>query len=105
MPRHEGIPAAGPALLLLRPEAVHPAAGSGPSLPATVEEVVYLGELMATRLALPTGQKIWMRQIASPTPAAVGQTVRIQWEADRIRLLEKDNHTYSSGRPDHDLTP
>jgi spermidine/putrescine ABC transporter ATP-binding subunit len=106
IPRYEGMPAAGPALLLVRPEALRSAAASSdPSLPAMVEEVVYLGELMATRLALPTGQKIWMRQIASPTPAAVGQTVRIQWEADRIRLLEKDNHTYSSGRPDHDLTP
>jgi ABC-type Fe3+/spermidine/putrescine transport system ATPase subunit len=106
IPRHEGMPAAGSALLLVRPEALRSAAASsGSSLPATVEEVVYLGELMATRLALPTGQKIWMRQIASPTPAAVGQTVRIQWEADRIRLLEKDNHTYSSGSPDHDLTP
>jgi spermidine/putrescine ABC transporter ATP-binding subunit len=105
MPCHEGIPAAGPALLLLRPEAVHPAAGSGPSLPATVEEVVYLGELVATRLALSTGQKIWMRQIANPATGAAGQTVHIQWKTDLIRLLERDHRTYSTGRLDHDLTP
>jgi spermidine/putrescine ABC transporter ATP-binding subunit len=105
MPRHEGIPAAGPALLLLRPEAVHPAAGSDPSLPATVEEVVYLGELVATRLALSTGQKIWMRQIANPATGAAGQTVHIQWKTDLFRLLERDHRTYSTGRLDHDLTP
>jgi ABC-type Fe3+/spermidine/putrescine transport system ATPase subunit len=95
----------GPALLLLRPEAVHPATGSGPSLPATVEEVVYLGELVATRLALSTGQKIWMRQIANPATGAAGQTVHIQWKTDLIRLLERDHRTYSTGRLDHDLTP
>jgi ABC-type Fe3+/spermidine/putrescine transport system ATPase subunit len=103
IPHHEGIPTSGSALLLVRPEAFSPAGESEPSLPATVEEVVYLGELTALRLSLATGQKIWMRQITSPITRAAGQPARIRWNPELIRLLETD-HMNSTGRPDHDFT-
>jgi ABC-type Fe3+/spermidine/putrescine transport system ATPase subunit len=92
MPRHDGIPTSGAALLLVRPEAFLPAPEASTALPAVIEELVYLGELTATRLTLPTGQEIWMRRMTVRSSDTVGSPVRIQWNSELIRLLERDVH-------------
>ena len=79
----------GPALLLARPEAIRPAAEDAPGLEAVVEETVHLGELVATRLRLGTGQMVWMRRMNAP-PHALGQRIRIMWDPARARLLPEE---------------
>ncbi|MBN9074216.1 MAG: ABC transporter ATP-binding protein [Rhizobiales bacterium] len=82
----DDLPGPGPALLLARPEAVRPAADGEPGLEAVVEETVYLGELVATRLRMSTGQTVWMRRMNAP-PHEVGARIRITWDPAKARLL------------------
>jgi len=89
VPHHDGAPKRGPALLLVRPESFEPTGEGEPSLAARIEEIVYLGELTATRLGLPTGQTVWMRRITGPDTGSIGQNTRIRWNAEQVRLLER----------------
>ena len=77
-----GLRIGGPATALLRPEAirVHPG-----GLQARVTERVYLGELVAVRLALASGHELWSRRLAGEW---VGRdTVEIGWDASAISIL------------------
>ncbi len=87
LPACPGQPPPGPALLLVRPEALATGAVEGPQ--AVVIEVVYLGELTATRLRLPSGQDVWSRAMNTP-PLAAGQTTRIAWDPAKARLLPSE---------------
>jgi len=81
-----GRQAPGPALLLVRPESLSPAPDGAPGLPARVEEVVYLGELTATRLSLGSGQHVWMRAMNVP-PHPPGTAIRVVWDPAKARFL------------------
>jgi len=86
----DGIAAAGlsvgaEASALVRPEDVV-VDGAGAGWPAQVEEVVYLGDLVAIRIRLANGQEFWCRRLArlgAPEDAKVG----VGWAADRVRVL------------------
>jgi spermidine/putrescine ABC transporter ATP-binding subunit len=95
IPSHEALPERDGALLLVRPEDFHPALGDEAGLDAEVEEAVYLGELMALRLKLATGQSVWMRQMKLP-PLGVGQHMRVRWDPTSVRLLEAFGRTAQS---------
>jgi spermidine/putrescine ABC transporter ATP-binding subunit len=83
---HEFVPATGRAFLLVRPEAVTIAQTGRAALPSQVAEIVYLGEMVAIRVILPTGQDMWLRTMGGPA-AAIGDTLPVCWDAERARLL------------------
>ena len=77
-----GLRAGGAASALLRPEALRAQAGG---LPARVVERVYLGELVAVRLALASGHELWSRRLASEWSGR--DVVEIGWDASAISIL------------------
>lgn len=89
VPSHDHMPRPGPALALVRPEAFAPAAADEPGLDGCVEEVVYLGELTATRIRLETGQQVWMRRMNTPA-LSEGVPLRVKWDPQFVRLLNRD---------------
>jgi ABC-type Fe3+/spermidine/putrescine transport system ATPase subunit len=70
------------AAALIRPEVVQPGL---PGVPATLQERIYLGELVSLRYALPGGQVLWCRQLAG-APAAPATTT-LAWVPGRVRIL------------------
>ncbi len=78
----DGLRAGAAASALLRPEAVRAHAGG---LPAQVIERVYLGELVAVRLALAGGIELWSRRLASEWSGR--DVVEIGWDASAISIL------------------
>jgi ABC-type Fe3+/spermidine/putrescine transport system ATPase subunit len=78
-----GLAVGGKALALLRPEAVCPQPGG---IATKIVERVYLGELVALRLALPGGQDIWCRRLAGDLPADLS-VLGVGWDAGRVTLL------------------
>ncbi len=78
----DGLSVGGPASALLRPENVRSHAGG---LPARVAERVYLGELVAVRLALASGHELWSRRLASEWSGRDG--VEVGWDASAISIL------------------
>jgi ABC-type Fe3+/spermidine/putrescine transport system ATPase subunit len=78
----DGLRAGARASALLRPEAIQPRAGG---LPARVVERVYLGELVAVRLALASGHELWSRRLASEWSGR--DAVEIGWDASAISIL------------------
>jgi ABC-type Fe3+/spermidine/putrescine transport system ATPase subunit len=77
-----GLRAGGPATALLRPEAVRAEVGG---LRARVTERVYLGELVAVRLALASGHELWSRRHASEWNGR--DVVEIGWDASAVSIL------------------
>jgi ABC-type Fe3+/spermidine/putrescine transport system ATPase subunit len=81
-----GIAVGERAALLVRPEFVRLDEALAPALPATVEEIVYLGELAAIKSRLSTGAEIWCRR-----PARLGRpasmSVAIGWAMSDGRVL------------------
>ena len=77
-----GLRPGGPASALLRPECVRPRAGG---LEARVVERVYLGEIVAVRLALAGGQELWSRRVASDWSES--GAVEVGWDAGTISIL------------------
>jgi len=80
-----GLTVGGPAKLLIRPEHLvldPPADG----VPATVDEVVYLGELVALALVLQDGTKVWLRRFAD-REIPRGTRVRVGWQPEALRIL------------------
>jgi ABC-type Fe3+/spermidine/putrescine transport system ATPase subunit len=73
----------GAALALIRPESIRPEAAG---IAARLVERVYLGELVALRLALPGGQEIWCRRLAGDVQADLTR-LNIGWDATRVTLL------------------
>jgi ABC-type Fe3+/spermidine/putrescine transport system ATPase subunit len=80
------------AALLVRPEHVRLDEALAPGLPATVEEVVYLGDVAAIKSRLSSGGEIWCRR-----PARLGrpllERVAIGWAAGDGRILALPPHT------------
>ena len=72
--RERGLTAGAAACALIRPEHVRPVAGG---LPARIIERIFLGEIVALRLALPGDKELWSRLFSSDAPAG---------DADRGRL-------------------
>jgi ABC-type Fe3+/spermidine/putrescine transport system ATPase subunit len=83
LPRASALAVGGPALALIRPESVRPKAGG---IAASLVERVYLGEVIALRLALPGGQEIWCRRLAGDAPADLAR-LDIGWDPSRVTLL------------------
>jgi ABC-type Fe3+/spermidine/putrescine transport system ATPase subunit len=77
-----GLAAGGRASALLRPEAIRGHAGGWP---ARVTERVYLGELVAVRLALASGHELWSRRHASEWSGR--DSVEIGWDPSAISIL------------------
>jgi ABC-type Fe3+/spermidine/putrescine transport system ATPase subunit len=83
----EGHPASGlrvsdQACALIRPEHVRPVAGGRP---ARILERLFLGEIVALRLALPGGVELWSRLFSADAPDA--ETVEIGWDHERVSIL------------------
>jgi ABC-type Fe3+/spermidine/putrescine transport system ATPase subunit len=74
----------GRARLLLRPE--HLLLSKTPGLEAEVQQVIYLGELVALDLHLAKGGNLWLR---GPLDAGIarGARVSVQWQKEHLRLL------------------
>ena len=77
-----GLRPGGTGSALLRPEAIRQEPGG---LQARVVERVYLGELVAVRLALVGGQELWSRRLAGEFAAR--DVVEIGWDASAISIL------------------
>jgi hypothetical protein len=74
----------GPARLLLRPE--HLLLSETEGLDAEVEQVVYLGELVALDLRLKNGGHLWLRRQLD-RGIARGARVLVGWRREHLRLL------------------
>jgi ABC-type Fe3+/spermidine/putrescine transport system ATPase subunit len=71
-----------PAAALIRPEHVRLRPGGHP---ARIVERVFLGELVAMRMALAGGIELWSRVFSSEAP--VGDEVEIGWDRDAVSIL------------------
>jgi ABC-type Fe3+/spermidine/putrescine transport system ATPase subunit len=78
----EGLRIADAACALIRPEHVRPVPGGRQ---ARVAERIFLGEIVALRLALPGGVELWSRLFSSDAPA--GDTIEIGWDRERVSIL------------------
>lgn len=96
LPEHDHVPPAGEGFLLIRPESVLAAVPGQPSIQASVTEIVYLGELTATRLLLGTGHEVWMRAMGS-SPAGLGDTLAVAWSESHARLITGGNAAEGGG--------
>ncbi|MBS4010288.1 MAG: ABC transporter ATP-binding protein [Roseovarius sp.] len=76
----------GEAQLLIRPEVLRVSQTDDNSLRVVVEEVVYLGELTATKLRFADGQEGWLRAMKSPAHQP-GDVIRVTWAPEDSRLL------------------
>jgi ABC-type Fe3+/spermidine/putrescine transport system ATPase subunit len=72
------------AALLIRPE--HVLLGAAPGIAAEIVELVYLGELTALNLRLPSGTTLWARQITGQDLRR-GTQVSIGWKHDNARVV------------------
>ncbi len=70
------------ACALIRPENVRQVAGGRQ---ARIVERIFLGEIVALRLALPGGVELWSRLFSSDAPA--GDQVEIGWDRERVSIL------------------
>jgi spermidine/putrescine ABC transporter ATP-binding subunit len=74
------------AVAMIRPEAVNVVSDVESGVPATLEEIVYLGELVSLRLKLSNGQGVWSRKLAKdgyPTTKNVG----LVWNWEDVLIL------------------
>jgi ABC-type Fe3+/spermidine/putrescine transport system ATPase subunit len=78
----QGLRMAETACALIRPEHVRPVAGGQP---AHIAERIFLGEIVALRLALPGGAELWSRLFSSDAPA--GDEIEIGWDRERVSIL------------------
>jgi ABC-type Fe3+/spermidine/putrescine transport system ATPase subunit len=76
------------AAALIRPEAVR--LGPDGPLRGRVAEVVYLGEMFATRVTLASGQEMWSRAFASSPPPAEGQVTGVLYGPDDVLVIADD---------------
>jgi len=73
-----------PARLLLRPEHVVLDAAGG--VPGSIDEIVYLGEIISARITLASGAQIWARRLAN-SPLERGASIRVGWAAQHLRVV------------------
>jgi ABC-type Fe3+/spermidine/putrescine transport system ATPase subunit len=78
----QGLAKGGAACALIRPEHVRPLAGG---LPARIIERIFLGEIVALRLALTGDTELWSRLFSSDAPA--GDRIEIGWDSERVSIL------------------
>jgi ABC-type Fe3+/spermidine/putrescine transport system ATPase subunit len=78
----KGLTAGAAACALIRPEHVRPVAGG---LPARIIERIFLGEIVALRLALPGNKELWSRLFSSDAPA--GDQIEVGWDRERVSIL------------------
>ncbi|MEJ8815626.1 ABC transporter ATP-binding protein [Variovorax ureilyticus] len=71
---------------LVRPESVTVSA-SPSGLAARVQEVVHLGEILAIRLLLATGQEFWIRRFSGAEMPDAGREIRLSWRNEDIRII------------------
>lgn len=79
------------AAALLRPENIRFGQAPG-SLRGRVVEVVYLGELYATKVRLISGQEIWSRAFSFDRAWQEGEEVAAQFKPDDVLILETDDN-------------
>jgi ABC-type Fe3+/spermidine/putrescine transport system ATPase subunit len=77
-----GLRLAGAACALIRPEHVRPVAGGRQ---ARVAERIFLGEIVALRLALPGGVELWARLFSWDAPT--DDNIEIGWDQPRVSIL------------------
>jgi ABC-type Fe3+/spermidine/putrescine transport system ATPase subunit len=78
----QGLRLAGAACALIRPEHVRPVAGGRQ---ARVAERIFLGEIVALRLALPGGVELWSRLFSGDAPR--DEHIEIGWDEQRVSIL------------------
>jgi ABC-type Fe3+/spermidine/putrescine transport system ATPase subunit len=78
----QGLRIAETACALIRPEHVRLVAGGQQ---ARIVERLFLGEIVALRLALPSGIELWSRLFSSDAPA--DDQVEIGWDRERVSIL------------------
>jgi ABC-type Fe3+/spermidine/putrescine transport system ATPase subunit len=78
----QGLRLEGAACALIRPEHVRPVAGGRK---ARVAERIFLGEIVALRLALPGGIELWSRLFSWDAPA--DDNIEIGWDQQRVSIL------------------
>jgi ABC-type Fe3+/spermidine/putrescine transport system ATPase subunit len=78
----QGLRLAGAACALIRPEHVRPVAGGRR---ARVAERIFLGEIVALRLALPGGVELWSRLFSWDAPTE--DNIEIGWDQQRVSIL------------------
>ena len=78
----QGLRLAGAACALIRPEHVRPVAGGRR---ACVAERIFLGEIVALRLALPGGVELWSRLFSWDAPTE--DNIEIGWDQQRVSIL------------------
>jgi len=79
-----GVAIGRPARLLIRPE--HLRLGAADGVAGTIEEIVYLGELVAVRVALESGAQLWARRFADGATGR-GVPVSVGWAAEHLRVV------------------
>ena len=79
-----GVAIGRPARLLIRPE--HLRLGAADGVAGTIEEIVYLGELVAVRVALESGAQLWTRRFVDGATVR-GAPVRVGWAAEHLRVV------------------
>jgi ABC-type Fe3+/spermidine/putrescine transport system ATPase subunit len=77
-----GLRTGAAASALIRPEDVRPVAGGRP---ARVTQRLFLGEIVALKLALPNGVELWSRLFGSDAPT--GDQIEIGWDRERVSIL------------------
>jgi ABC-type Fe3+/spermidine/putrescine transport system ATPase subunit len=77
-----GLAAGGAGSALIRPEHVKPMPSG---MPARIVERVFLGEIVALRLALAAGPELWSRRFGAEAPS--GDHVEIGWDRDAVSIL------------------
>jgi ABC-type Fe3+/spermidine/putrescine transport system ATPase subunit len=70
--------------LLIRPE--HLMLDEEGGVRAEVEERVYLGELLALRLRLERGERIWLRR-AAMRDIRPGTRVGVSWKPEHLQII------------------
>jgi len=81
-----GVVPGQPAGALIRPEAIAISV-AGEGLRAQLIEVVPLGEIVAMRLQLETGQEFWVRRFSGTQVPDAGHEVRLSWRTEDVRIL------------------
>ncbi|HMO28142.1 ABC transporter ATP-binding protein [Enterovirga sp.] len=78
------------AAVLLRPESLRLSASG--DLSGTVEEAVFIGEIVATRVGLTSGQSVWVRAFSSAGLPAEGSATAIAFDPADILILPVDSN-------------
>ena len=92
-----GVVPGSEAAAIFRPEAVTFAGPGQPGLPARVAEVVYLGELLAVRLKLRSGQDVWRRCFPGADDPTEGRDVHLSWRTEDVRIVPLDDQPNEGG--------